>query len=271
MRHIPRKRFGQHFLIDDAVIARIVSAIDPQPQQAVVEIGPGMAALTAPLLERLPRLTVIELDRDLVVRLRLNPRLHVVASDVLQVNFTALAQQLGQPQQPARLRVVGNLPYNISSPLLFHLLGAIDVVQDQHFMLQKEVIDRMLAQPGSSAFGRLSVMLQWRYAMERILDVPPAAFDPPPKVDSAVVRMVPRSDWARVPQPLLEELVKTAFSQKRKLVRHTLGKWLQARGFAGQFDLQRRAEEIPVHEYTALAAQLAEQQPDLQPGAAGQA
>ena len=130
MRHIPRKRFGQHFLIDDAVIARIVSAIDPQPQQAVVEIGPGMAALTAPLLERLPRLTVIELDRDLVVRLRLNPRLHVVASDVLQVNFTALAQQLGQPQQPARLRVVGNLPYNISSPLLFHLLGAIDVVQD---------------------------------------------------------------------------------------------------------------------------------------------
>ncbi|PAT42369.1 16S rRNA (adenine(1518)-N(6)/adenine(1519)-N(6))-dimethyltransferase RsmA [Vandammella animalimorsus] len=271
MRHIPRKRFGQHFLIDDAVIARIVSAIDPQPQQAVVEIGPGMAALTAPLLERLPRLTVIELDRDLVVRLRLNPRLHVVASDVLQVNFTALAQQLGQPQQPARLRVVGNLPYNISSPLLFHLLGAIDVVQDQHFMLQKEVIDRMLAQPGSSAFGRLSVMLQWRYAMERILDVPPAAFDPPPKVDSAVVRMVPRSDWARVPQPLLEELVKTAFSQKRKLVRHTLGKWLQARGFAGPFDLQRRAEEIPVHEYTALAAQLAEQQPDPQPGAAEQA
>ncbi|RRD43380.1 16S rRNA (adenine(1518)-N(6)/adenine(1519)-N(6))-dimethyltransferase RsmA [Comamonadaceae bacterium OH3737_COT-264] len=270
MRHIPRKRFGQHFLVDDAIIEHIVKAIDPRPGQLLVEIGPGMAALTAPLLERIDRLCVIELDRDLITRLRQNPRLHVIASDVLQVDFVQLAAQLSaqlsaqpaaqhgvEPGAPApKLRVVGNLPYNISTPLLFHLLQAIDVVQDQHFMLQKEVIDRMLAEPGSSAFGRLSVMLQWRYAMERVLNVPPEAFDPPPKVDSAVVRMQPLADWVRVPQPLLEELVKVAFSQKRKLVRHTLGKWLEARGFAGHFDTQRRAEEIPTHEYTALAAQL---------------
>lgn len=253
MRHIPRKRFGQHFLVDDGVIHAIVQAIAPQPDEPVIEIGPGMAALTTPLLERLERLTVIELDRDLVARLRRNPQLHVIASDVLQVDFRQLASQLGSNQ----LRIVGNLPYNISTPLMFHLLDAIDVVRDQHFMLQKEVIDRMLAQPATSAFGRLSVMLQWRYAMERVLDVPPQAFEPPPKVDSAVVRMVPLRDWAQVPQPLLEELVKVAFSQKRKLVRHTLGKWLDARGFTGHFDLQRRAEEIPVHEYTALAASLA--------------
>ncbi|KKW66809.1 16S rRNA methyltransferase [Lampropedia cohaerens] len=253
MRHIPRKRFGQHFLVDDGVIHAIVQAIAPQHGEPVIEIGPGMAALTTPLLERLERLTVIELDRDLIVRLRRNPQLHVIASDVLQVNFRQLAHQLGSSQ----LRIVGNLPYNISTPLMFHLLEAIDVVRDQHFMLQKEVIDRMLAQPATSAFGRLSVMLQWRYAMERVLDVSPQAFEPPPKVDSAVVRMVPLRDWAQVPQPLLEELVKVAFSQKRKLVRHTLGKWLDAQGFTGHFDLQRRAEEIPVHEYTALAAALA--------------
>lgn len=265
MRHIPRKRFGQHFLVDDGVIDRIVKAIAPQAGQSLVEIGPGMAALTAPLLEQIAppaKLCVIELDRDLIARLRLNPRLHVIASDVLKVDFRALAAELAgnaentQDASPQKLRIVGNLPYNISTPLLFHLLDAIDCVQDQHFMLQKEVIDRMLAQPCTSAFGRLSVMLQWRYAMERVLDVPPEAFDPPPKVDSAVVRMLPLADWVRVPQPLLEELVKVAFSQKRKLVRHTLGKWLDARGFAGEFDTQRRAEEIPTHEYTALAAQL---------------
>lgn len=260
MRHIPRKRFGQHFLVDDSVIDHIVRAIDPRPGQPLVEIGPGMAALTTPLLDRVDRLCVIELDRDLIARLRQNPRLHVIASDVLQVDFAQLAAELGAATAaPGKLRIVGNLPYNISTPLMFHLLGAIEHVRDQHFMLQKEVIDRMLAEPATSAFGRLSVMLQWRYAMERILDVPPEAFDPPPKVDSAVVRMTPLADWVRVPQPLLEELVKVAFSQKRKLVRHTLGKWLDARGFAGHFDTQRRAEEIPTDEYTALAAQLAQQ------------
>lgn len=248
MRHIPRKRFGQNFLVDGSVIHGIVAAINPQQGEPIVEIGPGMQALTKPLLEHLDRLTVIELDRDLVVRLQLNPKLNVIASDVLNVDFRQLATDLGG----LRLRVVGNLPYNISSPLLFHLLDVIDVVQDQHFMLQKEVIDRLLAKPATSAFGRISVMMQWRYAMERMLDVPPEAFDPPPKVMSSVVRMLPLTDYVQVPQPLLEELVKVAFSQKRKLVRHTLGKWLDEKGFNGDFDVQRRAEEIPVDEYVAL-------------------
>ncbi|RMX06668.1 16S rRNA (adenine(1518)-N(6)/adenine(1519)-N(6))-dimethyltransferase RsmA [Corticibacter populi] len=252
MKHIPRKRFGQHFLVDEGIIDQIVRAIHPQPGQPVVEIGPGMAALTQPLVERLGRLTVIELDRDLVTRLRLHPQLNVVASDVLKVDFRALAASLETPL----LRVVGNLPYNISSPILFHLLDFVDAIEDQHFMLQKEVIDRMVARPGTSEYGRLSVMLQWRYVMERVLDVPPEAFDPPPKVDSAVVRMVPLAQWQAVPQALLEELVKVAFSQKRKLVRHTLGRWLDAKGFSGEFDVQRRAEEIPSQEYVALAAAL---------------
>ncbi len=252
MKHIPRKRFGQHFLADPAVIDAIVRAIDPRPGQAVVEIGPGLAALTQPLLERLGRLTVIELDRDLAARLRAQPQLEVIESDVLKVDFAQLADRLS----PAAIRVVGNLPYNISSPILFHLLPFAAVIEDQHFMLQKEVVDRMVAAPASGDYGRLSVMLQWRYAMDSVLAVPPAAFDPPPRVDSAVVRMVPRPDFAPVDPELLSELVRVAFSQRRKLLRHTLGKWLDARGFAGQFEVQRRAEEVPVDEYVALARAL---------------
>ena len=210
MKHIARKRFGQHFLSDQSVIAAIVDAINPQPAQPMVEIGPGLAALTQPLVERLGHLTVIELDRDLAARLRTRAQLRVVESDVLRVDFAALARDVGAP----KLRVVGNLPYNISTPILFHLLAHVDVVQDQHFMLQKEVIDRMVAMPATADYGRLSVML----------DV-----------------------------ALLEELVKVAFSQRRKLLRHTLGQWLQARSFPGDFDVQRRAEEVPVAEYTALA------------------
>ena len=250
MKHIPRKRFGQNFLTDGSVIDAIVQAIHPQPGQPMVEIGPGLMALSQPLVERLGKLTVIELDRDLAVRLRLRPELDVVESDVLKVDFRAIAQRLGVP----RLRVVGNLPYNISSPILFHLLEQVDVVQDQHFMLQKEVIDRMVAQPATSDYGRLTVMLQWRYAMENVLFVPPESFDPPPKVDSAVVRMVPREQPASLNPKLLEELVQVAFSQRRKILRNTLGKWLDEKGFAGNFDLQRRAEEVPVAEYEALAA-----------------
>ena len=249
MKHIARKRFGQHFLSDHGIIDAIVQAIAPQPGEPVVEIGPGLAALTQPLVERLGRLTVIELDRDLAVRLRQHPQLNVVESDVLRVDFAALAAQLQVP----KLRVVGNLPYNISSPILFHLLDAVDAVTDQHFMLQKEVIDRMVAVPATSDYGRLSVMLQWRYAMENVLFVPPDAFDPPPRVDSAVVRMVPRAEPVPLKLPLLEELVRVAFSQRRKLLRHTLGRWLDDRGFEGVFDTQRRAEEVPVAEYTALA------------------
>ncbi len=250
MKHIPRKRFGQNFLTDGSVIDAIVQAIHPQPGQPMVEIGPGLMALSQPLVERLGKLTVIELDRDLAVRLRLRPELDVVESDVLKVDFRAIAQRLGVP----KLRVVGNLPYNISSPILFHLLEQVDVVQDQHFMLQKEVIDRMVAQPATSDYGRLTVMLQWRYAMENVLFVPPESFDPPPKVDSAVVRMVPREQPASLNPKLLEELVQVAFSQRRKILRNTLGKWLDEKGFAGNFDLQRRAEEVPVAEYEALAA-----------------
>lgn len=252
MKHIARKRFGQHFLSDRSIIEDIVQAIAPQPGDPMVEIGPGLAALTQPLVERLGSLTVIELDRDLALRLRLHGQLDVIESDVLKVDFTRLAQTLGAPQ----LRVVGNLPYNISTPILFHLLQHVDVIADQHFMLQKEVIDRMVAQPATSDFGRLSVMLQWRYAMENVLFVPPESFDPPPRVDSAVVRMVPRDAPVALAPRLLEELVQVAFSQRRKLLRHTLGRWLEARGFAGEFNVQRRAEEVPVHEYTALAASL---------------
>ena len=255
MKHIPRKRFGQHFLSDKGIIEDIVQAIAPQPGQPMVEIGPGLAALTQPLVERLGHLTVIELDRDLALRLRLHGQLDVIESDVLKVDFTALAQTLrdktGQPG--LRLRVVGNLPYNISTPILFHLLGHVQAIEDQHFMLQKEVIDRMVAKPATSDYGRLSVMLQWRYAMENVLFVPPESFDPPPRVDSAVVRMVPRAEPAPVSLPLLEELVQVAFSQRRKLLRHTLGRWLEARQFAGHFDTQRRAEEVPVAEFVALA------------------
>ena len=255
MKHIPRKRFGQHFLADGGIIEDIVQAIAPQPGQFMVEIGPGLAALTQPLVERLGQLTVIELDRDLAVRLRAHPQLKVIESDVLKVNFAELAQSLGTP----KLRVVGNLPYNISTPILFHLLDYVGVIEDQHFMLQKEVIDRMVARPSTSDYGRLSVMLQWRYAMENVLAVPPQSFNPPPRVDSAVVRMVPHDTPAAVDVALLSELVQVAFSQRRKLMRHTLGKWLQEKAFSGDFDVQRRAEEVPVAEYLGLALALAAQ------------
>ena len=307
MKHIPRKRFGQHFLAVDGIVDAIVRAIDPRPSDAMVEIGPGLAALTQPLVERLGRLTVIELDRDLAARLRSHGQLQVVESDVLKVDFAALAREMkqarfaagppqgktapsggsqdtdvpgvganfaaGPPQGKTapsggsqdtdvpgvganRLRVVGNLPYNISTPILFHLLGFVASVQDQHFMLQKEVVDRMVAQPCTSDYGRLSVMLQWRYEMENVLFVPPESFDPPPRVDSAVVRMVPRAAAAAVDQALLSELVQVAFSQRRKILRSTLGQWLEHKGFSGDFDVQRRAEEVPVAEYLAVALTL---------------
>jgi len=246
-----RKRFGQHFLVDTAVLDAIVAAIDPRPGQALVEIGPGLGALTRPLLQRCERLTVIELDRDLAARLRRDAALEVIEADVLTVDFMALAAQRGR-----KLRVVGNLPYNISTPILFHLLGAATAVEDQHFMLQKEVVERIAAGPGGKDYGRMSVMLQWRYHVESLFDVAPAAFDPPPRVDSAVVRLLPWPTPAALDPKGLEVMVASAFSQRRKLLRHTLGRWLESRGFAGTFDLQRRAEEVPVAEYVALAQQL---------------
>ena len=255
VKHIPRKRFGQHFLTDTGILSAIVRAIDPRPGEALVEIGPGMGAMTDPVVACCERLTVVELDRDLAARLRRRPELNVVESDVLKVDFRALAATLaGEGAQPPRLRVIGNLPYNISSPILFHLLGFVDVIEDQHFMLQKEVVDRMAASPGGKDYGRLSVMLQWRYDIEALLDVPPECFDPPPRVDSAVVRMVPLARPPQVDAAVLGELVAVAFSQRRKLLRHTLGAWIAARGLqAHGFDLQRRAEEVPVAQYVALA------------------
>lgn len=247
-----RMRFGQHFLADEGVIGDIVRAIQPRPGDALVEIGPGLGAMTQPLLERAGALTVIELDRDLAARLRASgrPGLSVIEADVLNVDFAALAAQAGRP-----LRVVGNLPYNISSPILFHLLPVAHAVRDQHFMLQKEVVDRMAAAPGGKDYGRLSVMLQWRYAIEAVLDVPPQAFEPPPRVDSAVVRMVPRPPEAvaAIDAARLGALVTAAFSQRRKLLRHSLGPWIDRHAPGAAFDLQRRAEEVPVAEYVALA------------------
>ncbi len=274
VKHIPRKRFGQHFLTDGGIIDAIVDAIGPKPGQHMVEIGPGLAALTQPLVERLGALTVIELDRDLAQRLRAHAGLNVIESDVLKVDFAQVAAQWQFSDGPplgklaylggsavreatsvgaTKMRVVGNLPYNISTPILFHLLGFVDVIEDQHFMLQKEVIDRMVARPATSDYSRLSVMLQWRYAMENMLLVPPESFEPPPRVNSAVVRMLPLQAPPELDVRRLSEIVQVAFSQRRKLLRHTLGKWLEQKSFAGHFDVQRRAEEVPVAEYVALA------------------
>jgi 16S rRNA (adenine1518-N6/adenine1519-N6)-dimethyltransferase len=244
VKHQPRKRFGQHFLVDTGVLHAIVAAIAPKPGQRLIEIGPGLGALTQPLLERCGKLTVIELDRDLAARLRKNTALEVIEADVLKVDVATLGD---------RLRLVGNLPYNISTPILFHLLPHAARVEDQHFMLQAEVVERMAAGPGGKDYGRLSVMLQWRYHIESVLDVPPHAFEPPPRVNSAVVRMIPWPQPAPVDPARLEALVAAAFSQRRKLLRHSLGRWLDAQGFSGEFDLQRRAEEVPVAEFVALA------------------
>jgi len=201
------------------------------------------------VVEGCGHLTGVGLDRGLAARLRKRPERTVIESDVLKVDFGQIAQERGQ-----KLRIIGNLPYNISSPILFHLLPWASQVEDQHFMLQKEVVDRMVASPGNKDFGRLSVMLQWRYDMECVVDVPPESFDPPPKVDSAVVRMVPLAQPPDVDPGVLEEMVAVAFSQRRKILRNTLGAWIEQNGISTDFDLQRRAEEVPVAEFVALAA-----------------
>jgi 16S rRNA (adenine1518-N6/adenine1519-N6)-dimethyltransferase len=256
--HQARKRFGQHFLRDVAVIERIVDAVDPQVGDRLLEIGPGLGALTTPLLDRCKALHVIELDRDLAKRWRGVAGVDVIEADVLNVDVLALAQSGGAHagEAPAKpLRVVGNLPYNISTPILFHLAKAATHVKDQHVMLQKEVVDRMVAKPSTKAYGRLSVMLQWRYAMQTVIDVPPQAFEPPPKVDSAVVVMRPRpvAQLQGLDEALLGELVTCAFSQRRKILRHTLLPWLRTRGIDAGFDATRRAEEVSVDEYLTLA------------------
>jgi len=249
-QHHARKRFGQHFLVDEGVIDAIVRAISPKRADNLVEIGPGLSALTNPLLNALDHLTVVEIDRDLVARLRhdySSERLTVVESDVLEVDFSTLG---------AGLRVVGNLPYNISSPLLFHLMPWADHVIDQHFMLQREVIDRMVATPSSSDYGRLSVMLQSRYDMEKLFDVPPEAFDPPPRVVSAVVRMtpLPASRPRARDEVFFSQVVAKAFAQRRKMLRKGLGDWAKHVDWdAVGVPETARAEELSVAQFIALA------------------
>jgi 16S rRNA (adenine1518-N6/adenine1519-N6)-dimethyltransferase len=255
MKHIPRKRFGQNFLTDQAVLHDIIRAIDPRPADAMVEIGPGLGAMTRLLLDSLNQLHVVELDRDLVARLQktFDPdKLIIHAGDALKFDFASIAASPGE-----KLRVVGNLPYNISSPLLFHLTEVAPRVRDQHFMLQKEVVERMVAEPGNKAFGRLSVMLQWRYRMDLLFVVPPTAFDPPPKVESAIVRMIPIAQPLACDVKNLEQVVTKAFSQRRKVLRNCVaGMFTENELIDAGVDPQARPEAVPMEQFVALANRL---------------
>ena len=250
MRHIPRKRFGQNFLIDEAAIAAIVEAIAPRPGDHMVEIGPGLGALTRPLAGLLAHLHVIEIDRDIVARLRSafpGGRVTVHEGDALRFDFSALGP---------RLRVVGNLPYNISTPLLFHLARHAAAIEDIHVMLQKEVVERMVARPSTSEYGRLSVMLQYRFQMEPVLAVAAVAFRPVPKVESAVVRMVP---YARLPHPAADEaalgkIVAAAFARRRKTLRNALKGYFSAGDFQKLgVDAGLRAQDLRLEDFVRLA------------------
>ncbi|WP_144636325.1 16S rRNA (adenine(1518)-N(6)/adenine(1519)-N(6))-dimethyltransferase RsmA [Bordetella genomosp. 13] len=249
-QHQARKRFGQNFLTDESVVESIVRAIGPAADDRVIEIGPGLSALTRPLLERLSHLTAVEIDRDLAARLRKQhpaERLTVVEADALTIDFAEFGTDL---------RVVGNLPYNISSPLLFHLMTAVDNVRDQHFMLQREVIDRMVAEPGGADYSRLSVMLQSRYRMVKLFDVPPEAFDPPPRVVSAVVRMLPLPADRLKPrsEAAFEHVVARAFSQRRKMLRRVLADWAAHVPWeALDIPPTARAEEVSVDKFIRLS------------------
>lgn len=253
MAHQARKRFGQHFLTDDGVVDAIVRGIDPRRDDKVIEIGPGLSALTGPLLNALDHLTVVEIDRDLASRLRNShspKRLTVIEGDALTVDFSAMG---------SGLRIVGNLPYNISSPLLFHLMDSAEHVRDQHFMLQREVIDRMVAQPSSGDYGRLSVMLQSRYRMVKLFDVAPESFDPPPRVVSAVVRMVPLPDTRQKPASAkaFEQVVARSFAQRRKMLRRGLGEWTASIDWeALGIPDTARAEELSVAQFMLLTDHL---------------
>jgi 16S rRNA (adenine1518-N6/adenine1519-N6)-dimethyltransferase len=255
MKHTPRKRFGQHFLTDQTVIADIVAAIRPQADDAMVEIGPGLGAITAPLSAVLRHLHVIEIDRDIAARLQQDypsERISVHTGDVLEFDFSAL---------PQALRVVGNLPYNISTPLLFHLARYAGRIRDMHFMLQKEVVERMVAPPGGRDYGRLSVMLQYRFDMELLLEVAPGAFSPPPQVDSAVVRLLPRApaQLTAVTGDGLAEVVRRAFSQRRKTLRNALAGLLDAGDYAALgIAPGLRAENLAVRDFVAISNYLSE-------------
>lgn len=250
MSHRPRKRFSQNFLIDDGLIAQIIDAIAPRPTDLMVEIGPGLGALTRPLARVVRPLHVVEIDRDIVAKLRddFAPEALIIhEGDALQFHFAQLGPSL---------RVVGNLPYHISTPLLFHLAESASMVRDMHVMLQQEVVERMVAQPGASNYGRLSVMLQYRFDIERVLDVPASAFRPMPKVDSAVARMIPRELTVRSvrDEKLLEDTVAAAFSQRRKTLRNTLGQILTGADFSAlDIDPQARAQTLAVEDFVRIA------------------
>lgn len=254
MKHIPKKRFGQNFLIDQDIIRALIEAIHPAPDDLMVEIGPGLGAMTQPLLHNLNHLHAVELDRDVIAWMQGHypaDKITIHNIDALKFDFTSLGP---------KIRVVGNLPYNISTPILFHLLDNVDHIIDMHFMLQKEVVERMVASPSTSEYGRLSVMLQYRLQMEYLITVPPDAFDPPPKVESAFVRAVP---WPTLPHPAKDEklfakVVTAAFGQRRKTLRNTLKGLLDDDGFAAlNIDSQLRAENLGVAEFVAIANYLA--------------
>ena len=258
MNHKPRKRFGQNFLHDAGIIQNIINAIDPAPGKRIVEIGPGLGALTKYLLPQAGTLDVVELDRDLIPHLEREfsglGQLHIHNADALKFDFCALAQKDDGPDE--KLHVVGNLPYNISTPLLFHLLDQRHCIQDMFFMLQNEVVNRLAAEPGSKAYGRLSVMVQFHCRVDKLFMVPPGAFNPPPKVDSAIVRLVP---YDQPPVDVddvetLRKVVKQSFVQRRKTLRNNLKGLLDAELIKGcDIDPGRRAETLSLEEFAALA------------------
>lgn len=253
--HFARKRFGQNFLNDDYVIENIVAAIAPKKTQALIEIGPGLAALTLPVARRVDHLTVVEIDRDLAARLVVHPELKdkitLIQQDAMTVDFQKIAHDIGQP-----VRIFGNLPYNISTPLMFHLFEFTTSIADMHFMLQKEVVNRLVAAPNSKAYGRLSVMAQYYCQIIPVLEVPPTAFKPAPKVDSAVVRLTPHQTIAHLVKDIkiLAQITTQAFNQRRKTIRNSLGQLFSAEQFEQLgIDANLRAENLSVEQYCALA------------------
>lgn len=256
--HKARKRFGQNFLVDEQIIGEIISAIRPEPEDNMVEIGPGLGALTRPLLKILNRLHVVEIDRDIIAQLKSDypkDKLFIYAGDALEFDCATL---------PMPLRIVGNLPYNISSPLLFHFASYAERITDMHFMLQNEVVERMVAKPSTPAYGRLSVMLQYRFQMEKLFDVPPESFRPAPKVYSAIVRMIPLpvSEISVDNEKLFAAIVRSAFGQRRKTLRNTLRSYLNEDDFEKLgINAQLRAENLAVMEFAKVANYLNQRQP----------
>jgi 16S rRNA (adenine1518-N6/adenine1519-N6)-dimethyltransferase len=259
MKHIAKKRFGQNFLTDQGVIYSLVEAISPKVDDLIVEIGPGLGALTQPLLKQLNHLHVVEIDRDIISWMETfypKDKITIHNSDALKFNFSELAKL----SPSYKIRVTGNLPYNISTPILFHLLNNIDNIIDMHFMLQKEVVERMVAAPSTSEYGRLSVMLQYKLKMDYLITVPPEAFDPAPKVESAFVRCVPHAALPSLAkdEALFAKIVTAAFGQRRKTLRNTLKAYLDDAGFdALDINPQLRAENLSVAQFVSIANFLA--------------